>query len=221
MSVGSHEDRGGFRCAPEVSALVSATGMPWRFRNHAARVLFNPYHRLLFAISGVRWGSGWRVFGAPVVQRHRQSDIRIGRRLALRSTLRSNPLAPAHPVVLSTRTPEAEIQIGDDFGMTGGSIIAYHRIEIGDRVLVGANCVIIDNDFHPMAADERRREIAAPTAPVFIGDDVFVGTNSIILKGVTVGARSVIGAGSVVTTVVPPDVIVAGNPARMIRSLND
>jgi acetyltransferase-like isoleucine patch superfamily enzyme len=104
--------------------------------------------------------------------------------------------------------------------MTGGSVVAAERIEIGNRVLVGANCVITDTDFHPIGAEDRRNPNGAiSTGPVSIGDDVFVGMNSLVLKGVTVGARSVIGAGSVVVADIPQDVVAAGNPARVLRRL--
>ena len=158
------------------------------------------------------------MFGLPIIQKHRTSTIDIGSRLTLRSAMRSNPLSPSHPVVISTREAGASIQIGDDFGMTGGSIVAATRITIGDRVMVGANCVITDTDFHPVDPTVRRDTPAlAATAPVEIGDEVFIGMNSLMLKGVTIGARSVIGAGSVVASDIPPDAIAAGNPARVIR----
>lgn len=104
--------------------------------------------------------------------------------------------------------------------MTGGSICAAERIAIGDRVTIGANCTIVDTDFHPLDPLARRwRPAEAHTAPVTIEDDVFIGMNCLILRGVTIGRNSVVGAGSVVTSDVPADVIAAGNPARVIRPL--
>jgi len=198
----------------------SILDMPWKACVHVSRLLVLPFARIRFALAGVDWRSGWKVFGLPVIQRHRQSSIVVGDHLDLRSTFRSNPLAPAHPVVISTRGAGASIQIGDDFGMTGGSIVAATRITIGDRVTVGANCVITDTDFHPLDPGVRAATpVFAATAPVEIGDDVFIGMHSLVLKGVTIGARSVIGASSVVTGDVPPDVIAAGNPAQVIRRL--
>ena len=139
----------------------------------------------------------------------------------LRSTARSNPLGPNHAVIISTRRPSAVLTIGDDFGMTGGSLVCDERITIGDRVWIGANTVIADTDFHPLDPQRRgENPLAANTAPITIADDVFIGMNTLILKGVTIGARAVVGAGSVVTRDVPPDAIVAGNPARVIGELS-
>jgi acetyltransferase-like isoleucine patch superfamily enzyme len=112
------------------------------------------------------------------------------------------------------------LEVGINFAMTGGVLCAAERITIGNNVVVGANTTIIDTDFHPLNSIDRN---LSPTegiiAPVLIEDDVFLGMNSLILKGVTIGNGSVIGAGSVVTHDIPPRVIVAGNPARIIREL--
>jgi acetyltransferase-like isoleucine patch superfamily enzyme len=93
--------------------------------------------------------------------------------------------------------------------------VAETRIEIGNRVLLGSNVVVMDTDFHPLDAKERARGASTQRSePVRIEDDVFVGTQALILKGVTIGRGAVIGAASVVTRDVPAWTIVAGNPAR-------
>jgi acetyltransferase-like isoleucine patch superfamily enzyme len=199
-------------------AVRMATAMPWKARNEIERLLLLPLAWL--SLRPVTIGSGWRLYGLPIIQKHRDSTLIIGCNANLRSTRRSNPLVPMHPVTFSTRSATASLTIGDDFGMTGGAIVCEERINIGNRVLVGANCIISDTDFHPLDAQTRYAHPAqAQTAPITIGDDVFIGMRSLILKGVTIGARSVIGAGSVVTRDVPEDTIVAGAPARVIRSL--
>jgi len=104
--------------------------------------------------------------------------------------------------------------------MTGGTLCAAERIEIGDHVTIGANVTVVDSDFHPI---DPVRRLTHPndgqTSPVFIENNVFIGMNSLILKGVKIGEGSVIGAGSVVTKDVPPGVIAAGNPARVINGV--
>lgn len=196
-------------------ALRQARLTPWKAGNELRRLLILPLAWL--ALRGIQLGAGWRCYGRPLIQRHRQSRIRIGRRLNLRSTAASNPLGANHPVIISTRRAGARLTIGDDFGMTGGSIVCDERVSIGDRVWVGANAVITDTDFHPLDAETRRkRPLDAKTAPVEIADEVFIGMNALILKGVCIGERAVIGAGSVVRRDVPVGAIVAGNPARVI-----
>jgi len=144
--------------------------------------------------------------------------MRFGDRLSLRSTVRSNPLGANHPVILCTWQAGSLLQIGDDFAMTGGSICASEKIVIGDRVSVGANSAIVDTDFHPLQPDLRLAQPqGASASAVTIEDDVFIGMNCLILKGVKLGKGSVVGAGSVVTQNVPAGVVVAGNPARVIR----
>lgn len=105
------------------------------------------------------------------------------------------------------------------------------RLRIGDRVLIGHNTSIFDCDTHPLNASARHRQyveiitkghpvdIDLRDEPVTIEDDVWIGCNVVILKGVTIGRGAVIGAGSIVTTDVPPFALVAGNPARVIRKL--
>lgn len=199
-------------------ALLQARDMPWKAGNELRRILIIPL--AMWALRGIERGPGWKCYGLPIIQRHRGSQIRIGKGMSLRSSARSNPLGANHPVIISTRRAGASLRIGDDFGMTGGSLVCDELITIGDRVWVGANTVIADTDFHPLDPDTRRaRPLAAETAPIHIMDDVFIGMNALILKGVAIGAGAVVGAGSVVTSDVPAGAIVAGNPARVIGSL--
>jgi len=94
------------------------------------------------------------------------------------------------------------------------------KITIGKNVIVGANCTIIDTDFHPLDPDIRQRSPrAVQTVPISIGDDVFIGMNCIILKAITIGQAAVVGAGSVVTHDIPAKVIVVGNPTRVVWKL--
>ena len=198
-----------------IAALRQARDMPWKAGNEIRRWLILPL--AWYSLRGIEIGARWRCYGLPIIQRHRRSRIRIGRGLNLRSTPRSNPLAPNHPVAISTRRADASLTIGADFGMTGGALVCDERISIGDRVWVGANAIITDTDFHPLdPAIRQARPLDAKTAPVDIADDVFIGMNALILKGVCIGERAVVGAGSVVSRDVPAGAIVAGNPARVI-----
>lgn len=199
---------------------MSVFETPWKITTEVKRLLLLPYIRLYFALNGVHWGRKWRVMGCPIIQRYRGSQIKIGQGLVLRSFTSSNPLGPYRSTLISTRSREAVLQIGNNVGITGGTICAEERIEIGNRVLIGANCIIVDTDFHPLASKRRKQlPLAGKYAPVIIEDDVFIGMNSIILKGVHIGCGSVIGAGSVVTSDIQAGAIYAGNPARLVRWL--
>lgn len=202
--------------------LEEILNTPWKAWNESRRLAGYPAARLQFALAGVPWGKRWRVFGKPILQRHRNSTWQLGAGLELRSSAGSNPVGLLRPVILSTRAANAVLRIGDDCGLSGVSIVAVERVEIGHRVLLGANAVISDTDFHPLDPEARRRDSGAGHhAPVIIGDDVFVGMNALILKGVTIGPGSVVGAGSVVTRDVPEGAIVAGNPARIIDPVSN
>ena len=114
----------------------------------------------------------------------------------------------------------ATLEIGCNSGFSAVSIVCSTRISIGRHCNFGGNVCIWDTDFHPLEWTARRENSARPaTKPIIVGDDVFVGANSIILKGVEIGDRAVIGAGSVVSTSIPADELWAGNPARLIRKL--
>ena len=127
-------------------------------------------------------------------------------------------------------TPESKIIIGDRVGISSACLWSKERITIGNDVNIGGDCLIMDNDAHPVDYLQRRRifvkengtsthNTAIGTAPVVIGDDVWIGARSQILKGVHIGARSVIAAGSVVVKDIPADCIAGGNPCKVIRAL--
>jgi acetyltransferase-like isoleucine patch superfamily enzyme len=200
--------------------INQAFDTPWKVWNEVRHWLVYPRVRLLFAMNFISWGHGWRFYGIPIIQKHRRSRMSFGPGLGLRSSVRSNPLAPNHPVVLTTWQKEACLEVGAHFAMTGGTLCAVERIIIGNNVAVGANTIITDSDFHTLDWKQRRLESSGGrTAGVVIEDDVFIGMNCLVLKGVTIGQGTVVGAGSVVSMEVPPNVIVAGNPARMVREL--
>lgn len=160
--------------------------------------------------------------GMPIVSMAPESRIRIGDRVSLCSNSAYTALGVNHPMVLRTLRPGAVIEIGDDTGMSGATICAETYVSIGKQCLIGANVTIADTDFHPVKPENRRYNSMpddVATRPVRIGNNVFLGSGVIVLKGVTVGDNAVIGAGSVVVKDVPENCIAAGNPARVIRSL--
>lgn len=114
----------------------------------------------------------------------------------------------------------ASLKIGNHVGMSSTRMWIHDSVTIGDNVKIGACVLITDTDAHPMDYMARRTTgEGTKSAPIVIEDDVWVGAHSIILKGVTIGARSVIGAGSVVTRSIPADCVAAGNPCKVIKIL--
>lgn len=116
---------------------------------------------------------------------------------------------------LGRKNKFAKIDIGE--GSSIGDRTEIHAgtsVCIGKRVFVSWDCVIIDRDYHGIFG------LPEVQRPIIIGDDVLIGCNSIILKGVSIGKGAVIGAGSVVTKSVPNGVLVAGNPARILKHKN-
>lgn len=98
-------------------------------------------------------------------------------------------------------------------GFSGTIIGAFTTIKLGNNVRCGANTLITDSDWHE---DDPR---AGKAKPVVIGDNVWLGVNAVVLKGVTIGENSVIGANSVVAKNIPANVIAAGNPCKVLKSL--
>ena len=161
-------------------------------------------------------------------------------RLATRQLLyKFNKTSPEQVKIRRTLQQDLFAEVGRDVFIEPPFFCDYgQHIRLGDKVFFNFNCVVLDvgwvtignNVFfgpavqiytvnHPLGADERRSGIEQ-ALPINIADDVWIGGGVIICPGVSIGARSVIAAGSVVTQDVPADVVVAGNPGRVLRRLN-
>jgi len=172
--------------------------------------------------AGADLGSGVRFLGPALLSRFEESQIELGDRVVLCSWSRWTALGVAHPVVLRTLARRAVLRIGRDTGISGGSVCAAVRVDIGERCQIGADVLISDTDFHALDPIVRREATdwsRVASAPVRIGNDVFIGSRAIVLKGVEIGDGAVIGAGSVVTRSVRSRCVAAGNPARVVREL--
>lgn len=123
---------------------------------------------------------------------------------------------------IEARNDTARITIGDGTWINNGfSAIAEHcSIDIGERVLIGTNVEVFDSDFHGLRIDNRSRSENEWAKSVIIEDDVFLGSNVRVLKGVTIGKGSVVANSSVVVKDIPPGVIAGGNPARVIKVID-
>lgn len=147
--------------------------------------------------------------------------IELGNNIIIRSGPKENNIGDGFISRLITKMGGA-LRIGDNVGISNSTIFCTNSIRIGDNVLIGNNTKIWDTDFHSLDQDVRRgADDQAQSKPIEIRDNVFIGANTIILKGVTIGEGSVIGAGSVLSRNVPAGEIWAGNPAQFIKSIND
>lgn len=173
--------------------------------------------RLLFCSQRVRYPKSSDIKGR--IRLVNRGTVTIGDGCIINGKNKYNPIGCGNGCnIIAERG--AEIVIGECLGMSNATIVSRCSVTVGDRVLIGGGVKIYDTDFHSL--DHRYRGTAedkthAVCRPVVIGDDVFIGADSFILKGVTIGDRAVIGCGSVVTKDVSADEIWAGNPARCVR----
>ena len=172
---------------------------------------------------GVETGEATRLHGLPRIYRAPGSKIILGDGVVLAGRNAKNSLEANYPCTLRTLTSGARIEVSDDVGITSSTIAAVHKITIGARTMIGTGTIITDSDHHYIGGDPScRRYAGIPPGTdadlVSIGDDVFIGARSIILRGVTVGNGATIGAGSVVTRDIPAGAVAAGNPCRQVSA---
>ncbi len=123
-------------------------------------------------------------------------------------------------ILVQPRGPNAVIIIGDGTIINNNTaLVAMGSIRIGTDCRIGDSVAIYDCDFHEIDPILRNRG-PGPNMPVEIGDNVWLGSRVMVLKGVTIGANSVVGAGSIVTTSLPANCVAAGVPARVIRTVD-
>jgi acetyltransferase-like isoleucine patch superfamily enzyme len=177
------------------------------------------YNRALLKYKKVKYSSYPIIHGRIIVDNN--GSLQLGREIRFNCSVKSNMVGLFKTCTISV-SPGATLEIGDNSGFSGVSIYCSQKITIGKYVKCGGNVSIWDTDFHPLDFMDRRIDDPATvrSIPVTIGDDVFIGANSIILKGVTIGDRVIIGAGSVVTKNIASDEVWAGNPARLIKRID-
>lgn len=192
----------------------------FRYRKKASVFLFNNLIQFICRIKGVRIGKKVVFHGCPVIQRSENTDIIIGNNCTFNSSKRSVRVRLYQPCTFITVQKGAEIIFGDHSGASGALIVAANKVKIGNNVLIGAHCTIIDTDFHNSDPCRRLEVEDIPSRPVIIEDNVFLGFNCVILKGVTIGENSVIGANSVVIGSIPKNSIAIGNPCKVVIKKN-
>jgi acetyltransferase-like isoleucine patch superfamily enzyme len=190
------------------------------FERRLCPLYFTLIAKIKLTFANAIYSSGFWADGKIVVSNNGE-HIKIGTNVRFRSRYASNLIGMSFPITLQT-IGTGKIEIGNDCGLSSTIISSRESITIGNHVIIGADSRILDHDFHSINYLDRRigkvDRANSKSSKVIIEDDVFIGAGSIILKGVKVGARSIIGAGSVVSIKeIPPDSVVAGNPAKIIR----
>lgn len=187
------------------------------------------WNRIVFYLNNISYGKNLRIYNKFYLLKHPTACIEIGNNFIFTSGEAFNPLCRnIRGCIFADQN--LKLKIGNNTGISSACIWVKESITIGSNVKIGGDCILMDTDAHNLnyeirngtITDEEGKSIDCKTAnskPIIIEDDVLIGTRCIILKGVTIGARTIIGSGSVVTKSIPPDVIAAGNPCKVIKAL--
>lgn len=190
------------------------------------------YNRYCMSLSIGKNNLGKRVmmFNHIYLDIHPNSKVKIGDYFTFTSGESFNPLCRKQIGCIVAERPNTIIEIGHHVGMSSPCLWAKERIIIGNYVNIGGDCIIMDSDAHNLnwrvrdsgrmfSSKENMDGHTAKCAPIIIEDHVFIGARCIILKGVTIGYGSVIGAGSVVVKDIPANSIAGGNPCKVIKKI--
>lgn len=180
-------------------------------------------NNFIFKIMGVNvTGKPKNIRGIVTIRSCCKGSISLGSNVTIMSGKKYNIIGNDFRTVFRT-LQNGKIVLGSNVGISNSTIVSAEAVTIEDNVMIGGNCQIFDTDFHPIAYSDRLEHDAdgGKSKPIQIKEGAFVGANSMILKGVTIGRHSVIGAGSVVTKDVPDGEIWAGNPAVCIRKVSE
>ena len=190
----------------------------YRIRRGFVSLFSNAINKIVMSVSGIRYGLNFRSCGTILYRRY-GGEMIIGNNVSINSHMIADPIGGQTKTILCV-CEGAKLVIGDRVGISNAAIFAQEEVVIEDEAVIGAGVKIYDTDFHsPIAEYRMNGNTHVKTKPVRIGKRAFIGGHSIILKGVTIGDESVVGAGSVVTHEIPTREIWAGNPAKCIKKL--
>ncbi|MGN0602262.1 MAG: acyltransferase [Oscillospiraceae bacterium] len=188
------------------------------------------WFKIFMKATKVKYGKNLLLKGVPVIFNKSGANLSMGDNVTVKSSFLSNLVGLYSRSIIVTRASGAEIVIGNNVGISGATIYARNKIEIGENTCIGGNAKILDNDFHPIEVETRNKLLndpnggnsdLVPSRPIKIGKNCFIGCNSIILKGTVLGDGCVVGAGAVVSGKFEDNCVIAGNPARVIKKLNN
>ena len=183
-------------------------------------VFYTPIAKIALFLNGAKIGNNLYVKGLIKVYITRRGNLIIGKNLRINSGSKHNIIGRQQKNIFWV---EGKLSIGDNVGMSCSAIICNQSITIGNNVTIGGNTVIYDTNFHSLdpifRLDRSLDNLNVHKAPVVICDNVFIGAHSTVLKGVTIGTNSIVGACSLVSKDIPENEIWGGNPARFIRKI--
>lgn len=150
-----------------------------------------------------------------------KAELVIGNGVMLKSGFADNPTACSFNTGIYCYR-NSKLVIGNNTGIFGTTIICSESVTIGNEVIIAGGTHIYDTNFHSLDPVLRigGNDDQVQTSPVYIGNQCWIGSRCLILKGVKIGDQAVIGAGSVVTKDVPPRQVWAGNPAKFVKEIN-
>jgi acetyltransferase-like isoleucine patch superfamily enzyme len=180
---------------------------------HISTLINNFFYRGQFSID-----RPYKIWGVIRIYIHGRGIIKIGKNFHAVSNRRRSFLTLFSPCHLTT-VGSGEISIGDNVGLNGVTILARKKVEIGDFTMIAPNVILVDHDGHVTWPAFDRWHVRDEPKGIKIGQNVWIGINSLILKGVHIGDNSIIAAGSVVSKSIPKNCMAAGGPARVIKTL--
>lgn len=200
-----------------------------RFCSKICSSLYIGWNKIYFFLNNIKYGKNFRVFNHLYLKIHVGALVQIGNNCTIMSGAGLNPLSRNIKTCIYVGK-KATLKLGNDVGISSSTLWVKESVSIGNSVAIGADCIIMDTDAHNLdwkiRCSEETNEygesvdmVTAASAPIVIEDNVLVGARCIILKGVTIGARNIIGSGSIVTKDIPSDCIAAGNPCKVIKSI--
>lgn len=176
------------------------------------------WNSLIFRLRKVEVGRNVSIRGKVNV--YGGGSLVISDNVIINSHIRYNPIGGQSGCIFYADS-RAQIIVGRGTGISNTTFCAKVKIELGEDVYIGGDCRIYDTDFHSLNREERVNppDHGVKSKPVYIENGAWLGASVIVLKGVTIGENSIVGAGSVVTKSIPPNQIWAGNPAQYIKDI--
>ena len=178
------------------------------------------YNLLLIRYKKIKLGNGCKIQGKLICY-GKAKKFQIGDNVRIVSCCKKNPLGGQQHTMFSLGE-DSTVLIGDNTGISNSVFRIRCNLKIGDNVNIGGDCKFYDSDMHSLEYKNRisSNDSTIKKASIKIDDGVWIGAHSIILKGVNIGKRSVVAAGSVVTKSIPDDELWGGNPAHFIKKIN-